>query len=183
MRILRTEVWAAARSPIGHSAAPNGLSTDSLRKSRLCMGRTCATKHTRNREKTRRSFVPSPAKAGHYRDVSGGRDFLQQGSIAEQLAGADDHGGQRILGEHDAQTGFALDVCVELPQERHSAGEHQPALVEIAAELGRYAFERVAHGLDDGADRLGEGVTHLGVGDHDRSRNAFREVTALDLYP
>ncbi len=56
-----------------------------------------------------------------------------------------------------------------------------PLSAMSAASSGRRGFQRDLHGLDDLADRLGQGLGGLLLGDAHFARHALHQVAALDL--
>ena len=86
------------------------------------------------------------------------------------------------VGFHHRQAGFLVQVFVEFSQQRHAAGQHDAALVDVAAQLRRHALERLADGLDDGAHGFGQRLSNLCIIDRDGTRHALGEVAAFDFH-
>ena len=61
-------------------------------------------------------------------------------------------------------------------------GADDAAVVDVGAELGRDALERIADGLDDLAQRVGERLADFLVADRHGAGDAFRDVAALDFH-
>src|SRR6185312_6409309 len=61
---------------------------------------------------------------------------------------------QRIVGDVDVQARLFGNQPVEIAQQRAAAGEHDAALGDVRAELGRRLLERALDRADDAAERL-----------------------------
>src|SRR5262245_39956966 len=70
------------------------------------------------------------------------------GQLEDSPAAARD-AGQRILGDDDRQTGFLHEELVDVLEECAAAGQHDAALGDVRAELGRRLLERLLDGLHD----------------------------------
>src|SRR5438128_216954 len=116
------------------------------------------------------------------RERLGNGDVLEQGELIQHLAGSHDHGSERIVGEHDRQTGLFAQQRIEVAEQRTAAGEHDALVDDIRGELGRGALETDAHGFHDLVDRLEQRIADLLVGDLDLLRHLADDVTTLDLY-
>src|SRR5580700_3826144 len=65
------------------------------------------------------------------------RNLAQQPEIAQHAAGSEHHRSQRIVGYGNRQTGLLADALIEILDERAAAGEHNAAVADIGAQLGR----------------------------------------------
>ena len=72
----------------------------------------------------------------------------------EHAAAAAGDAGQRIFGDHDRQAGFFHQQLVDVAQQRAAAGQHDAALRDVRAELGRRLLERDLDRADDAGERL-----------------------------
>ena len=99
--------------------------------------------------------------------------LARSGEVGQHHAGAQDHRGQRILGDEHRQAGLLAQPLVEVAQQRAAAGQDDAAVVDVGGQLGRNPLERVAHRLDDLAQRLGQRFADFGVGDGDGPRHAL----------
>jgi hypothetical protein len=81
----------------------------------------------------------------------------------------------------DGHAGLVPEALVEATEQRAAAGEHDPAVHDVAGELGRGLVERRAHGIDDVVQRLLERLPELGTGHDDGARQAGDHVAAADL--
>src|SRR3954468_8889962 len=77
------------------------------------------------------------------------RDLAQQADVAEHRAGTEDDGREGILGHEHRQTDVVAQPVIEIAQQRAAAGEHDAAIIDVGAELGRNALERLPHCLDN----------------------------------
>src|SRR6266852_5602640 len=101
------------------------------------------------------------------------RNLAQQTEIAEHAAGPEDHRGQWIVGNRHRQSSFFPNTFIQILEQGTSAGEHDPAVADIGAQLGRCALQRDADCIDDGSDALSQGFADFGVVDGNRARHAF----------
>ena len=116
----------------------------------------------------------------HRRSVE--RDPAQEVEVAEHLAGAHHDRRQRIVGDRHRKTRLLAQALVEVLEQGTASGEDDAAIDDVGRELGRRLLERDADRFDDRRHRLGQRLADLLVGDHDRLRNAFDEIAALDLH-
>ncbi len=90
--------------------------------------------------------------------------------------------GERVVGDGDREAGLLGKELVDAADERAAAGHHETAVDEVGGKFGRAAFERDAHGLDDGADGVAHGLADFLGSDVDRLGQAGHGVAALDLH-
>ena len=62
--------------------------------------------------------------------------------------------GQRVVRDHHGQAGLFHEKLVDIAQQRAAAGEHDAALGDVGAELGRRLLERLLDGAHDALQRL-----------------------------
>src|SRR5262249_26569991 len=100
----------------------------------------------------------------------------------EHLARADDDGRERLLDDLHGQRGLFSDAPVEIAQQHTAATERDPTIVDIRRQLRRNLVERLADGVEDRLQRLGDGVADLGVGDGDSYGDTATEVSSFDFH-
>src|SRR5690606_12138559 len=101
--------------------------------------------------------------------------------VFEDGAGPTHDGRQRILRHEHRQLRPLAEVLVEPLQQRAAAGEHDPALEHVAAELGRRRLERAHDGGGDLVDGRAERLAHVLGRDHARLGHARDEVAPLHV--
>src|SRR3974377_976486 len=69
---------------------------------------------------------------------------------------------------------------IYLPQRRAAAGEHDAALGDVGAELGRGLLERLLDGADDRLQRLLQRLEDLVAVEREAARHALGEIASLD---
>src|ERR1700684_4034711 len=89
------------------------------------------------------------------------RNLPQQPEIAQHAAGSKHHRSQRIVGYGNRQAGLLADAFIEILDERAAACEHNAAIADIGAQLGRRTLQRHADGIDDGGDALRKRVANF----------------------
>src|SRR5712692_11689308 len=109
-------------------------------------------------------------------------DLLQEIKLLEDLAGAQDYTGQRLVGHRHRQLGFLAQHVVQTWEQRPAARQYDAGLDNIRGDLGRRSLETGAHRFDNGLDRLAQGLANLLVRDEDRLRNPVDQITAFDLH-
>ena len=95
---------------------------------------------------------------------------LEHLHLLEAAAGAERDAGQRIVGDRDRQAGRMAQHEVEIAEQRAAAGQHDALVDDVGGELRRRVLERDLDRLDDGADRLGQALGDLPLGDDDLLR-------------
>src|ERR1700753_331769 len=95
------------------------------------------------------------------RTVSRSRALLQAedaGSMLlgqlEDAAASPRNTGERIVRHHDRKAGLFHEKLVHVPEQRAAARQHDPALGNVRAELGRRLLERLFDGADDALQGL-----------------------------
>src|SRR5271157_767682 len=109
------------------------------------------------------------------------RNLAQQPEIAQHAAGAQHHGCQRIVGDGNRQPGFFADALVQVLQQGAAAGQHDAAIADIGAQLGRSALQRHADGIHNHGDGLRERLADFAIVHRDGARHALDQVTPLDF--
>ncbi len=99
--------------------------------------------------------------------VLGGRNqgIFKRFQFFQTAGGAERDAGQRIVGDGDRQTRGGPQHVVEIAEQRTPAGQHDPLVDDIGGQLRRGVLERDLDRFDDGADRLGERLGDLALGE------------------
>src|SRR5262245_7796692 len=109
------------------------------------------------------------------------RDPLQELDLVEGAAEAEDHARGRIRGDLHRELRLLAEEPVEPAQERAAARENDAGVDDIRGQLRGRPLQARADRLDDGRDALAKSLADLFLVEHDRFRNAVREVPPLDL--
>src|SRR4030095_3455388 len=116
------------------------------------------------------SATPRPARLHRVADLAEAVERL------ERLPRAHHHRRERVLGEEDREPGLLPEQGVEVLEQRTATGEHDAAVRDVAAHLGRTPLQVHLPRLDDAVHRLRERLAHLVRGDGERPGNAGDQV-------
>src|SRR5882672_9981847 len=109
-------------------------------------------------------------------------DLAEDVQLLQRLAGADHHRREGILGEEHREARLLAEEGIQVLEQRAAAREHDPAVRDVARQLGRGALQRHLHRFDDGVDRLRERVADLVRAHRERARHAGDEIAPLDVH-
>ena len=115
-----------------------------------------------------------------------GQEDVPQGararSLVQTFAGPEHDARKRVGGDVDGHAGLARDQAVQSAQEGAAAGQHDAAVHDVGGQFGGRVFQRFFDGLDDGIDRVRDGLAHLLRRDDGLAGQARDEVAAPDLH-
>ena len=109
-------------------------------------------------------------------------DISELFRLHQRAAATAHHGGERILGDDDRQTGLLGEHAVDIAQQRATARHHQSFIGDVGAEFRRCLLERRLDGGDNAAKTFGQRLVDLLAGQNLRARHAVGNVAALDLH-
>src|SRR5205823_2171190 len=97
--------------------------------------------------------------------------------IRKHFARAEHHRSQRILGQRNRQSGLDRQPLIEVFQQSTASGQDYATLDNVGGKLRRRALQGDADGVDDRRDGVGQSFANFFVGDGDRFRNAFDQIS------
>src|SRR5688572_3353962 len=95
-----------------------------------------------------------PERVARDAAMSGRQDGPVLLLVVEDLAGAADDTGERILVDVDRKPRFLVQDQVQSTDQRAAAGHDDTAVDDVRGQLGWRDFERAPHRVDDLLDRL-----------------------------
>src|SRR5689334_15992928 len=112
--------------------------------------------------------------------VSADQHVLQSLHFLEAAPGAERNAAQRIVGDGDGKARRVAQDEIEIAEQRAAAGQNNSLVDDVGSKFRCGVFERHFHRFDNGADRLGETLGDLALGDDEFLGHAVHQIAALD---